>query len=397
MTSSKHHEFWGIAGRNVLRFPGHALTIFIPLFIAMGLASVMTFIKDGMYHDALKSITMLPDITIQQMDSGRIGHINPSLSKQISSYENVQNVSPRIWGHVPVATAKGIVTYTMMGIGPGNFTFGNKLNLKIENGRFLNPADRHCAVVGKIFAQQNNVKIGTEIFLKDTLGNESEFSIIGTFACPASIFSADLILTDLQSAAEFFGYNNSEYSDLGVHLKDPAQAALVSGMILADNKNIRALTKSQLSEMIRQAYASKSGVFQLMWLIILLTVFLLCWAQTSSIGLRMKQEIGLLKALGWQTLDIIELKMFEVLIIGLAGLLTGILFGIIYLYLGAPLLKDYFLGWAAMYPQFPVPIYIEWSSLFLLFVVGVFPLSVATIFPAWLMGTIEPDSAMRSL
>ncbi|MBI4871685.1 MAG: hypothetical protein HY814_08955, partial [Candidatus Riflebacteria bacterium] len=53
MNASKHLVFWSIAVRNLRRFPGRALAIAGPLFVAMSVASVMTFIKDGLLHDAL--------------------------------------------------------------------------------------------------------------------------------------------------------------------------------------------------------------------------------------------------------------------------------------------------------------------------------------------------------
>jgi hypothetical protein len=238
MRPSKHIIFWPIAVRNIRRFPGRAIAVFIPLFIVMACASSMTFIKDGMLHTALNSIDGLSETAARQISGDKAS--------------------------------------------PGD----------------LEPLTQESA-------------------------------------------------------------------------------------------------KEELVNIIKQGFAQRSGVFQLMWLILLLCVLLLAWTQGSSISLDMKKEIGVFKALGWHTLDIIELKMMEIIIIGLAGILCGMLFGILYLQIGAPWLKQFFLGQSAVYQGSPIPIYIEGGSIFLLLATGLLPLCAATIIPAWLMGTVEPDTAIR--
>lgn len=395
MRSSKNIAFWSMAVRNVLRFRGRTLAILLPLFVVMACASVMTFIKDGICRDALRSVEALPDITIQQMVGGRIGPVHPELAAVISNYGNVLKVVPRVWGYVPLQAAGGNASYTLMGMDCSLLPSALDISPAIESGRFLKFGDKHCAVIGKVFAFQNKVKPGDKITLQDELGNKTSLNIIGIFNTPVQIYTADLIVTDIETARIFLGYLSDQSSDLAVYLKDPLYTDQVAESILISHKNIRVLTKEALAGNVRQGYGGKAGIFQLMWLILLLTVTLLAWTQASSISLEMKKEIGVLKALGWQTLDIIELKMMEIVIIGLTGILSGILFGIFYLHLGAPLVKQYFLGWAVLYPPFPLPISIEGSSIFLLFVIGLFPLCAATVFPAWRMGVVEPDTAIR--
>jgi len=373
------------------------MAIFIPLFVVMACAAVMTFIKDGIYKDALNTVSTLPDITVQQTAGGRVSYVQEELAKEISADPSLRKVVPRAWGYVPlVVPGGGIASYTLMGVDVGSAFSSQDISLAIGSGRFLSASDKNCAVVGKIFAAQNKVDLGGTILLTDESGNETAFTIIGIFKSSSQIHTADLIVTDIESARTFLGYSRNESSDLAVYLKEPQFADQVSKDILVSRKNVRALTKEDLATAIKQGYDGKAGIFQLAWLILLLSVLVLAWAQASSISLEMKKEIGVLKAIGWSILDIIELKMMEVVIIGLGGILCGILFGMFFVYMGAPLVKQYFLGWAVVYPQFPLPISIEGSSIFLLFVIGLFPLSAATIFPAWLTGTIEPDSAIRS-
>ena len=215
------------------------------------------------------------------------------------------------------------------------------------------------------------------------------------FATSVHIYTADLILTPLNTAKRFFGYKEDEASDLCIYLDNPLLADGIAKQIASMGANLRVLTKDKLADITQQAYGGRSGVFQLMWMILLLTAMILGWSQASNITLDKRKEIGILKAIGWSTLDVIELKMLESLIIGFLGILLGLTIGLGYLLIGAPGIKEYFLGWAAVYPDFPIPIYVSSSSILLLIVVGIFPLLFATVIPAWLTGIIEPDESIR--
>ena len=66
-------------------------------------------------------------------------------------------------------------------------------------------------------------------------------------------------------------------------------------------------------------------------------------------------KLGFLKSLGFSTSDIIQVRLIESLVLGTLagaiGLTVGILFDGV---LGAPVLRDFMLGWANLYPSFPI-------------------------------------------
>jgi ABC-type lipoprotein release transport system permease subunit len=86
----------------------------------------------------------------------------------------------------------------------------------------------------------------------------------------------------------------------------------------------------------------------------------------------------------------------ESLVLGIISASIGVFLATIYdLYLGAPIIKDFMLGWAAVYPTFPLPTYIQTSSVVILYAIALFPLLVASLIPAWKSAITEPDIAMR--
>jgi ABC-type lipoprotein release transport system permease subunit len=132
-----------------------------------------------------------------------------------------------------------------------------------------------------------------------------------------------------------------------------------------------------------------------MWLILLLVVLLLVWAQSSHISVDAARETGILKAMGWHTGEIIEMHMWGSLLLGMSSTAIGVLLGFVYALMGTPGISGYCLGCASIYPKFPVPVHCDISSLVLLFVLGVVPITAVSVIPAWLSGVIDADRAIR--
>jgi len=396
MSAEKHWSLWSIAAHNLWRYRPRTIAVLAPLLIVMAAAAAVTLVRDGLSRDATLSVSVLPDITVQRMVGGRVERIPLSYVESIQALAHVSNAVPRVWGYVPVTVPQGEVAYTLMGVDLEGMPIAEGIGLTIEEGRFLVPGDSGTAVVGKAFASVFSAGAGDRIELEDTLGNTAEFEIVGIFGASAEIYAADLIVVPLDTAREYFGYGASEASDICVYLDDPVNIGLTALRILEMGDNIRIVTRDAMAALNQQAFGRRGGVYQLMWMTLLLTVCLVAWAQSASIGLALKREIGILKAVGWSTLDIIEIKLLESVILALLGTFGGMLLGLGYLALDAPGIKQYFLGWATVYPEFPLPVHMSVSSLFLLLVIGVFPLVVATVVPAWRAGIIEPDEAIRS-
>ena len=77
---------------------------------------------------------------------------------------------------------------------------------------------------------------------------------------------------------------------------------------------------------------------------------------------------------------------------GSAGIVLGVFYNAV---LNAPVLKDVMLGWATLYPAFPVPFAVTLQSIFLMYAITIIPVLFATVIPSWLNATVDPDIAMR--
>ncbi len=412
-----------MAADNMRRFKGKTIAIIVSLTITMAVCSFMMFTRGGFIRDAETAKDFLPDITVQGIEAGRVAQISLDMVSKIKDIPHVKYVFPRVWGYIPLNIDETDISYTLMGLDIDHFPHPIKNNTKnkikllsaIEDGYFLVPGDRGKAVLGYGVAQSFNLDVGDEfeiakkfgidvgeiknigdkIKIKDMLGNSGEFEIVGVFSNKVQIYTTDLIIVSNEDARKFFGYAEDKASDLLVYLDDPAYADNAALMISRFD-NTRVMTSKALTDLVKEAFGRRGGTFQAMWLIMLMTLLLLIWAQSAHIGVDVSREIGILKAVGWQTGDIIKLKMFESLICGLLGTISGILIGFIYALMGTPGISGYCLGCASVYPKFPVPVSCDLGSLFLLLLLGVVPLTMTSAIPAWLAGIIEPDDAIRS-
>ena len=160
--------------------------------------------------------------------------------------------------------------------------------------------------------------------------------------------------------------------------------------------NCRVLTKDVLLSAQEKTYGDKSGFFSIVWYVILISVALIAFNQTVVVGHESKFEVGLLKSLGFSTSDVIQIGLIESLVLGTLagamGLTIGILFDGV---LGAPVLRDFMLGWANIYPSFQLPFFISPQTVIFTFAVTIVPLLFATVIPSWLNATVDPDIAMR--
>lgn len=390
-------NLWGFASRSLVRHWKQSVSILVPLAVAMGVVSAMTFVRDGFRRDAGLSSAFLPDITLQVMSAGRIAHVPPDVENTLSAIESVRKVVPRVWGFLPMRVGGREVAYSLLGIDPSRMPVPREINLAMKSGRFLETRDRRGLVVGESAAKALNLDAGKTINIRTPTGDNFEFRVVGVFTSAVQIYTADLLIIHIDDARQFFGYRPGEASDLCVYVRGQENVDSAAAQIAKSVSGARVLTRDKLTRISEQAYGARSGVFQLVWMILLLTVALTAWSQASSTGLQMKKEIGILKALGWSTMDIIQLRLLATAILSLLACLAGLCTGLGYLYLGAPGIKEYFLGWAAIYPEFPIPVHIRVDSLVILFAVGTVPMLAAVVVPSWLTGITEPDTAIRGV
>jgi len=387
----KHANLYAYAVKCIFTYKARSISIISSLVIATVVLGTVAFLADGLEREAELSAAFAPDVTVQYLQAGRQIPIPVTWGEIISRMAGVK-VVPRVWGYVYFRNR----LYTVMGIDPSKMPIPHEINLAMASGRFLKADDEKVAVVGDVLANSFGLRVGDALVLYDQSMRPFHVKVVGIFTSDVRLYMADLILITIADARAFFGMEENVATDLCVYVEDPAQTRSVAELILRDVPNARVLTRRILREALLAAYGARSGFVSVIWLILLVSVMLVAWNQACAASTEARREVGILKALGFGTADILEVRLIETVVLGTLSASIGIFLAIVYtVYLGAPILKEFMLGWAAIYPEFPLPLHIKFSTLFTLYAVAVFPLLVGTVIPAWTSATTEPDAVMR--
>lgn len=385
----RHFNLWCYACLNLSRFKNRTLAVFTPLAIAMTLTAAITLIRNGFERDAKAAIRLLPDITVQKLVGGRAERMNTAEVNSFQVFPGLRKVAPRVWGYLPVSVNHQQFVLTLMGQNIESFSQYGAVQGKMP----VAPGD---CVIGEGVAKLLKVKPGQRLALKRYSGQAQIMSITGMLRSQAQIYGTDLIITSTETARCLLGYHADECSDIGVIVDHPLQMNAIAAALAKNYPELRIVSRNSLSAITQQAYGSRAGLFQLIWLMLLLTVLLTVWAQGTVLSTGISREVGVLKALGWTTGDVVTVKVWESLILGLTGTLTGLVGAMAYIRLGAPELRSFFLGWSAIFPETQIPVAVKPESIIAMVAIGVLPLLMVTITRIWRLGTTDPDEALRS-
>jgi ABC-type lipoprotein release transport system permease subunit len=123
---------------------------------------------------------------------------------------------------------------------------------------------------------------------------------------------------------------------------------------------------------------------------------ILAWDKATGLSAEERREMGILKAIGWETSDVLFMKFWEGCVVSLSAYVLGVLLAYGHVYFASSILFEPVLkGWSVLYPKFRLTPHINAYLLSTLFFLTVIPYTVSTIIPSWRAATIDPDSVMR--
>ena len=401
----KHTNLASYALGNVLKYRTKSIFILLALVFSTGLLSSVEFLREGVMNDITASLDEGPDIIVQKLAGARQVPVPLDWKENITATPRVRLATPRVWGYTDVGNGK---LMTIMGVNATEYgsileVLGTEI---VGTGRFIEETDTKKIVVGQgivdIMAsayQPVYIDVGSVLGLIASDGETIDFEVVGIFQSQSKIHSYDMILTDINSARELFGFaNDTSCTDFAVWIEHGALVNDVAFRLDTRIPQSRILTRDAISDIALKTYGDRAGIVALLWVVIIMCVVLLAFSVSSAGSEEARREVGLLKALGFDTVDILEIRMFESLTLSLLGASLGLSFAIIYdFYLGAPGLAAYLLGWNLVLLNAGLPLEIAPSTIFIVFSVALVPVLVATVIPSWRMAITEPDVVLRGV
>jgi len=359
-----------------------ALLVVYTLIVFM-LASVMLFTQ-ALRKEAGIVLQQSPEIILQRMVAGRHDLIPESYLEKMGRLRGVTAKRGRLWGYFfdPSVDAN----YTLMasndkGLADAGIDHSEHGEVAIGAGI----ARARGIGIGDFFSFYSPAQQKPFIFkVKEILSNESE------------LISADLILMTENSFRRFFGIKNGFYTDLVLAVRNPKEVQKVAQKIATTLPDTRPILREEVLRTYDSIFNWRQGIVFVLLSGAILAFFIFAWDKASGISAEEKREIGILKAVGWETSDVLKMKFWEGAIISLTAFFVGYLLAYAHVfYASASLFEPVLKGWAVLYPNFtPLP-FIDGLQIATLFFFTVFPYTVATIIPIWRASITDPDAVMR--
>ncbi len=348
-------------------------------------ASVL-LLTNAIRREAAQLLVGAPELTVQRVVGGRHAPIAVDASETIKKLPGVIDVQPRYWGYTYDAVTDS--TITVMGAGPGS------TELEMVEGR-LPEHSTECAV-GAGVAAMWGAEVGGEVILVDAATTGVLYEVVGTFAAPSEILTNDLVVMTDDEAALFLGLPGGLATDLAVRIANPSEVDTIATKIKRAFPDSRPITRSEVLRTYDAVFHWRSGMMLAMLSGGLIAFAILAWDKATGLSAEERKEIGILKAVGWDTGDVLELKMWEGAVISVASLLLGLIAAMIHVFLlGAPLLTPVLRGWSVLFPDLRPTPHVDPYLLFAIAFLTVVPYVAATVAPSWKAATTDPDTVVR--
>jgi len=251
-------------------------------------------------------------------------------------------------------------------------------------------------IIGNGIARIRNIAKGEFMPFRAFDGTILNFRIAGTLSSQSELVSSDLMLIAEEDFRKLFGIESDYVTDVTVVVDNPSEIDTVASKITKLLPDARPIVRDEILRTYDSIFNWRGGMMIVIFSAAVLAFVIFAWDKASGLSAGERREIGILKAVGWETSDVIQMKFWEGAMISLTAFLTGVILAYIHVFFtGSLVFEPALKGWSNLYPHFALTPFINAEQLITLFFLTVVPYTVATIVPTWRAATIDPDSAMR--
>lgn len=343
-------------------------------FVVFIVASVV-FFAEALKREACLVLEGAPDVVVQRLVAGRHDLISSGHMEKLGRITGVSDVKGRLWAYYfepSVGANYTLVVTDEAAERPGTVAIGAGVSRTLQAGK------------------------GDLIAFRGHDGAYVSLEVARVFPSLSELVSADLVEISEADFRALFGLPDGIYTDLTLRVRNPKETFVVADKIRRLLPDTRPILREEVLRTYEALFDWRGGIVLAIFAGAALAFIIFAWDKATSLTLEERREIGILKAVGWETSEVILMKSWEGIVISLTAFLLGLVLAYVHVFftsgtLFEPVLK----GWAVLYPRFqPVP-FIDPYQVATLFFLTVVPYTVATIIPSWGAATIDPDTIMR--
>lgn len=393
--------FGGIARSGLLAVLLHPLSsattiacvvvMLVPYVLAVG-------ISRGIADQAADGLREGADVYVGATRFGRPAPLPVAALDAVREVPGVVAAEPRIVGATTLGSNREPIV--IVGVTADRLPAGADL----AEGRVWKPGVRNEFVIGSEIARRLALKVGDVIppFYRNDSG-EHTASIVGIFRSDLPIWQAHVVVTSLESAQEIFdeaGHATAflvrcapEYRDgIGARIEQIASLAPEGAPALRP----RVVTRDDLGALLARRVHGREGDFTLQYVLVF-AVGIPLVLTSAGLGLgERRREVGLLKALGWRTDEVVLRSLVESVTLAVLGLCVTLLVVWAWVRLaGAAGIGRLFVPDADAVPGFDVPFRLLPEALLFGGLVALVVTTTGSLWASWRAASAPPAEAIR--
>jgi ABC-type lipoprotein release transport system permease subunit len=396
----------------VLQYPLRSVTtiaclvaVLFPYLAGMGLSQ-------GLQEQAEDAVRYGADLYVTAEQLGRAVPLPTGLAADLREIDGVTAVIPRIVaGFVPRGSDENAV---LVGLPPAHFPAA----VTCVEGRL--PASGKAPyelVLGTELARRLRVRVGDVLLpISASTRGEKLSKVVGIFKSDVPVWESNLILTSFDAAAAICdqqgvatellvycrpGYHDSVRKEI---LRDHDERALAEKVSVRpfpapgarSGLALKVTGRESLQALVAAGILHRRGLFNLHFLLAF-AVGILTILVTSGVGTsERRREVGLLKATGWQTDEVLLRGMVESLVLSLTAASLALILAFVWLrLLNGYWLASLFLAGGDVRPGFPVPFRLAPVPALLAFLIALALVMCGTLYSTWRAAVVPPREVMR--
>jgi ABC-type lipoprotein release transport system permease subunit len=372
----KHRHLIDFTIRSLGRRAGKNLALVLTFTVLVFfLGSVMLF-SQALKNEAGFLLQGTPEILVQRLTAGRQELIPLAYGETLRKIRGVVSVQPRLWGYYFDPTVEA--NYTLM----------------VPDREPPPPGE---ILIGAGISRSRQVFPGDILSFRNSRGEPATFLVKGLLSADSELITSDLILVSAADFRDFFRLAPGLATDFALKVRNPKELNTIAFKISEQLPDTRPIIRDEILRTYASLFDWRSGMMVIIFSGSALAFVILAWEKASGLSAEERREMGILKAVGWETSDVLLLKLWEGTVLALSAFLAGFLLAYFHVFFAqAGLFEPALKGWAILYPRFRLTPVIDPYLVVTLFFLTVIPYVAATIIPAWRTAIIDPDTVMRS-
>ncbi len=180
--------------------------------------------------------------------------------------------------------------------------------------------ERGEIIVGPALERSRGLAAGNGISFRSYSGELHTFIVADVLPQSSELVSADLVLMHEEDFRAFFKYPAGHYTDVALSVANPQEISNVALKLMDSLPDSRPILRDEVLRTYAAIFDWREGIMLALLSAAILAFSIFAWEKASGLSAEEKREIGILKAIGWETGDVIKMKFWEGLLISLTGL-----------------------------------------------------------------------------